>query len=347
MKNSSSAVPYDFINDIDQLHTALSSGVPELRVGILLWPEFPLMALAGLVDALRHAADNGDDSYKKRCSWHIMGDCGTDVIVSSSGVSVNTDVCYLDPEQFDYIVVIGGLLRSLHKGSSQARRYINTAWHAGKKLVGICTGSFVLAEEGLLAGQQAAVHPYHLEDFCRRFPDVRAVTGCNYVDSKSIMTCPGGISTISAAVELIRRHCGPDRATKAIHQMAVPNRLEQNTVSISQALGFTRVSDPRLRKAVFLVEEYLVKSISTEWLSEQVNLSSRQLCRLFKSEFNQTPTEFIRHCRLKYGKWLLRNSGESITEIALRTGFSDCAHFSRTFHNEYGYTPGQCRLGTS
>lgn len=32
---------------------------PQLNVGILLWPEFPLLALAGLTDALRHAADMG------------------------------------------------------------------------------------------------------------------------------------------------------------------------------------------------------------------------------------------------------------------------------------------------
>ena len=40
----------------------------ELRVGILLWPGFPLLSLAGLCDGLRHAADIGDQSRQVRCS---------------------------------------------------------------------------------------------------------------------------------------------------------------------------------------------------------------------------------------------------------------------------------------
>lgn len=347
MKELYSEVSYEFIKEIDHLDETSPQGQPELRVGILLWPEFPILALASLVDSLRHAADNGDDSQKKRCSWFIMGNKPKDEVISSSGISVNIDGYYKDPQQFDCIVVIGGLLRSLHKTSKQARKYLINAAEKGVNLIGICTGSFVIAEEGLLSGNRAAVHPYHLQEFCRRFPDVKAVTGCDYIDSKGIMTCPGGISTIAAATELIKRYCGPDRATKAIHQIAVPNRLDNNAVSITRALGFTRVSDTRLRKAVFLVEEYLVKSINTAWLAEQVNISPRQLCRLFKTEFNQTPADFIRHCRLKYGKWLLRNSSESITEIALHIGFSDCAHFSRSFNKEYGCPPMEYRRTTN
>ncbi len=103
------------------------------------------------------------------------------------------------------------------------------------------------------------------------------------------------------------------------------------------------MSDSRLRKAVFLIEKGLVKPISTQWLAAEVNLSPRQLTRLFNAEFSQSPGEFIRSARLRYAHWLLINSGESVTEIALRLGFSDCAHFIRMFSREFGCTPGDCR----
>lgn len=57
----------DIITAIDASQTETPRR-PQLNVGILLWPEFPLLALAGLTDALRHAADMGDDSQKIRCS---------------------------------------------------------------------------------------------------------------------------------------------------------------------------------------------------------------------------------------------------------------------------------------
>lgn len=337
-------ISWQFIDEIDNFSEGWTNGGgPELSIGILLWPEFPLMSLAGLLDALRHAADMGDNSQQVRCSWTILSHDPGLRMASSSGITIQPDSGYLPPETFDYIVVIGGLLRSLHLGSPLSREYLHVARAAGVPIAGVCTGSFVLAEEGLLAGRRASLHPFHIADFRARFPDVYAKTGSDFIDDRGVLTCPGGISTIGLASELIRRHCGPDRATKAIHQMAVPNRIDAAPVSVSRAIGFTRVADERLRRAVFLIEQSLVRPISTGWLADQVNISARQLTRLFRQEFEQTPGEFIRAVRLKYGRWLLKNSAESVTEIALRTGFSDCAHFIRAFRQRYKCTPGNYR----
>ncbi|WP_343530251.1 GlxA family transcriptional regulator [Yokenella regensburgei] len=337
-------ISWQFIDEIDNLPDGWpNGGAPELNVGILLWPEFPLMSLAGLLDALRHAADMGDNSQQVRCSWTIMSHDPGLRVASSSGITIQPDCGFLPPETFDYVVVIGGLLRSLHAGSPPGREYLRGAYAAGVPVAGVCTGSFVLAEEGLMAGRRASLHPFHIADFRARFPGVYAETGSDFIDDRGVLTCPGGISTIGLASELIRRHCGPDRATKAIHQMAVPNRIDAAPVSVSRALGFTRVADGRLRRAVFLIEQSLVRPVSTEWLAGQVNISARQLTRLFRQEFDQTPGEFIRAARLKYGRWLLKNSAESVTEIALRTGFSDCAHFIRAFRQQYQCTPGDYR----
>ena len=62
----------------------------ELRVGILLWPGFPLLSLAGLCDGLRHAADIGDQSRQVRCSWAILGRPG-DSVAASCNARVQTD----------------------------------------------------------------------------------------------------------------------------------------------------------------------------------------------------------------------------------------------------------------
>lgn len=334
---------YDFIGIIDRLPAEGEPARPELSIGIILWPEFPLLALAGLIDSLRHAADFGDNSKKTRCAWYIMSSEPAEPILSSSGTSILPDGTFRRPDEFTYIAVIGGLLRSLGKGSPAARDYLHRAADAGVPVIGICTGSFILAEEGLLEHRRAAVHPYHIQDFRKQHQAVYAETGHDFIDEGCMLTCSGGISTLSLATELIRRHCGPDRATKAIHQMSVPNKIDDTAISVTRAIGFTNVSDPRLRSAVFLIEQSLLKQIPTAWLAAKVHLSPRQLTRLFQQEFGKSPQGFIRAARLKYSSWLLKNSTESITEIALRTGFSDCAHFIRNFQKEYGCTPGNWR----
>ena len=119
-------------------------GTAELSVGIVLWPRFPLLSLSGLTDALRHAADTGDQSRPIRCEWKVLGTPGQRV-ASSGGLDVPIDSEMGDPQRFDYIVVIGGLLDSLADVPKSYPAFLHQAAAAGVPLIGLCTGSFVLA----------------------------------------------------------------------------------------------------------------------------------------------------------------------------------------------------------
>jgi transcriptional regulator GlxA family with amidase domain len=315
----------------------------DLNIGLILWPDFPLLSLAGFVDALRHAADLGDNSQKLRCSWTVMGLRKGARIAASCGVEVACDAGYVDPSQFDYVGVVGGLIRSMDQGSPEALSYISRVAQNKVPLIGICTGTFLLAGQGYLDGRRTCIHPYHFEEFQSLFPRVHAVTNLDYIDDGDRLSCAGGISIISLATYLIGRHCGPERATKTVYQMSVPNKADTANVAVSQAIGYTRVSDPRLRRAMFLLERSLLEPISPAWIAEQVGLSERQLGRLFDAEFGLPPSAYIRATRLRYARWLLQNSDETVTEVALRTGFADCAHFVRQFRREFGETPGALR----
>jgi hypothetical protein len=59
----------------------------ELNIGFFLWPSFPLLSLAGFCDALRHAADLGDQSRQLRCSWKLLG-VADGTVEASCGVTV-------------------------------------------------------------------------------------------------------------------------------------------------------------------------------------------------------------------------------------------------------------------
>ncbi len=335
-----------FVETIDLDGGRDSSGgatVPELNVALVLGPQFPLLSLAGFLDALRHASDRGDRSRKLRCAWSILGARPGAVVSSSCGVDVKADEAFVDPRRFNYIGVIGGLLRNAEQMSQEIPGYLRAATLAEIPLIGICTGTFVLAREGYLDGRRAAVHPYHIEEFKQAFPRVCALSNVDFIDDGDQLSCPGGISIISLATHLIARHCGQDRAIKTVHQMTLPNRAAVTKLPLFQAIGYTRVSDPRLQRAVFLIERNLPKTTSPEWLADQVNISRRQLARLFQGEFGRPVAACIRSARMRYAKWLLQNSSETITEVALLTGFSDCAHFVRQFRDEFAISPGRFR----
>lgn len=314
----------------------------ELRIGIVLWPTFPLLSLAGLSDALRHAADMGDRSRQVRCTWRVLGLDGESVR-ASSGIEVPVQEPFSSSLDFDYLAVIGGLLPQIDRIPVRYPRYLKQVAQAGIPLIGICTGSFVLARHGLMDERVACVHPFHVDDWKAMFPGHAFVTHTDYHVDRDRITCAGGISVIEMAAELTRRHCGPGTSAKVVHQMTVAPRRAVGQIARRQALGYITTEKDKLRQVVLLMEKNLSPPLEIGVIARLVGSSPRQLERAFLEETGLSPSDYYRTLRLKYGRWLLGTSDTSINEIAFECGFADASHFIRHFQAQFGMTPGRLR----
>ena len=145
-----------------------------LHVGLLLWPHFSLLALSGLMEALRTASCVQQSRQKIAFKLSLISTNPALPITSNAGISVQPEAAHLTPGEFDYIAVIGGSLAHLDKGHSGDRLFLAEAHHNNIPLIGIGTGSFILAEEGLLNERRASIHPCHHDVFTQRFPQVYA-----------------------------------------------------------------------------------------------------------------------------------------------------------------------------
>ena len=343
---SAPSAAHDLVAQLDAaprgVRTKESRSGAELSVGIVLWPRFPMLSLAGLCDALRHAADRGDQSRQLRCVWTIVGASGQS-IEASCGIPVSVQTPFPDVTQFDYLVVIGGLLPHLDEVDQRYWDYLRRAADAGTPLIGMCTGSFVLARAGLMEDRVACVHSFHLDDYRRLFPSLRVMTHADYFIDGDRITCAGGISVVELAARLISLHCGPDRASKVIHQMTVSRQGGASFVERRAALGYLSVDDATVRHAVLLMEENLEAPLNIAVIARMIGTSVRHLERAFRTEMQTSPNEFYRRMRVRYARWMLVNTTRKITDIAYECGFADAAHFIRIFREIYGVTPGKLR----
>lgn len=327
-------------NIFDPAGSGKSAPGEPLHIGLILWPRYSLLAVSGLLEALRYAA-KAQDKIAFRIS--LISEFPDIPIPSNAGIIMRPDSPHAPPERFNYIAVIGGELQYLDLGYRGDKAYLAHAHHAGVPLIGIGTGSFVLAQEGLLNERRASIHPFHLDTFRQSFPQVYAEQGFDFIDDGDVLTCPGGISTLTLATELIRVHAGKELASTTCQRLS----LVPHEMATPRPANIALIPDSRLRRAVMLIEQFLTRPLTTAGLASEVALSERQLNRLFNAEFGKTTREFIRSARLRYACWLLKNSQQSVTEIAERMGFSDCAHFIRHFQTEYGCTPGVWRTSQS
>jgi len=314
---------------------------PSLRVGFVLANNFTLTALSLFVDALRLAADEGDRSRPIRCSWSIMAP-KPEPIRSSCGLYVHRMGPLTEPSSFDYIVVVGGLLHAGEQVSDATVEYLKSAAAAGVTLIGVCTGSFILARAGLMRGRRCCVSWYHYQDYEAEFPDQRPVADQLFVVDRDRITCSGGSGVADLAAFLIGRHLGQAVAQKSLHVL-----LLQHARSGSDAQPHPpvtdRVKDDRVQRALLLMEQHIAEPLSIDAIASKLNVSSRQLERLFQTSIGARPVAVYRQLRLRYARWLLENTHKSITEVAVDTGFCDCAHFSRRFREHFDMPPSKVR----
>ncbi len=91
----------------------------------------------------------------------------------------------------------------------------------------------------------------------------------------------------------------------------------------------------------YLHSHYTEPDFRIETLFEQANISPRYFETLFFKEFNQTPKEYVTALKIKLAKELLLGEKYTVSDVALKSGYSDVYHFSKTFKAKTGYTPSE------
>jgi len=324
--------------------TAEPAAPSRLAVGFILAQNFTLSAFSLFIDQLRLAADEGDRSRQILCHWSVMTRRQAPVR-ASCGVQVSGTSDLADPRQFNYIVVVGGLLHAGPQLDEASIAYLKGAAQAGVALVGLCTGSFILARAGLMGGRKCCVSWYHCQDFAAEFPDLEPVADRLFVADGDRITCAGGGGTADLATFLIERHVGRSVAQKSRHVLLL-DRARAGTDAQPHPPMVEGVVDERVRRAMLMMEQNMTDPLPITEIALRLKLSTRQLERLFLSVVGTRPTEFYRSLRLRYARWLLDNTNRQVTDIAIDAGFSDCAHFSRHFKATHGFAPSEQRGNT-
>jgi len=319
------------------------TGDSGLSAVFVLLPEFTLMALTGFIEALRHAADEGDKSRQVHCRWTVMG-ADYRPVRASCGIGVTPWEVYRPIPEFNYVVVVGGLTRGHAMIDDRTIAFLKEAAAHHKQIIGLCTGSFAMARAGLLDHSRCCVHRFHLEEFLDEFPHVVTRADLLYLIDGNRITCAGGAGVIDLAVELVARHCGRRTAAKVVSQMvygeARSPRDPQTPLAGDEVAG---IKDPMVLRAAMLIEENIETPLSVEELASRLALSSRTLSRRFHAELRQTPARYARGLRVRAAEWMLNNTSKQVTEIAHACGFSDASHFARCYRAEAGQSPTKGR----
>ncbi|MGW1614114.1 GlxA family transcriptional regulator [Streptomyces sp. NPDC002285] len=180
-----------------------------------------------------------------------------------------------------------------------------------------CTGTFLLAESGVLDGRRATTSWWLAPYFRQRYP---AVT----VDETRMVTMSDGVTTAGAAfghVDLalaIVRMSSPALADLVARYLVVDERPSQAAYTITSALA---QSDPTLAAFERWARAHLDQPVSIADAARTLGVSERTLQRIVRRTLGTSPVRFVQDLRVEHASHLLRTTDLPLEAIARKVGY--------------------------
>ncbi|WP_136253551.1 GlxA family transcriptional regulator [Onishia niordana] len=307
--------------------------------GFLLLDNFTLMSLSSVIEPLRMANQlAGRELYR----WYTISHDGC-LVTASDGLRVTPDAGFQTPLNLDTVIVCGGVApqRSVQREHTY---WLQTQARQSRRIGSVCTGSWALAKAGLLDGYETSTHWESMAAMQESYPRVALSSRLFSIDRDRV-TASGGTAPLDMMLHLIALDHGRELSA-SISEMFIYDRVrgdqDLQRVPLKHVLGTTQ---PKLLEIVALMEANHEEPISLDELANYVDVSRRQLERLFQKYLHCSPSRYYLKLRLTRARQLLKQTAMSIIEVASACGFVSTPHFSKCYREYFGMPPRDERQG--
>jgi transcriptional regulator GlxA family with amidase domain len=313
-------------------------GDTSLQIDFVLVPNFSMMALTSAVEPLRSANRAAERTLYQ---WRILSRDG-DPVAASNGVEVLSSGLGLSAKRSKMVILVSGADVQNYEDEWVAA-FMRRMARQGAIIGALCTGSYLLARAGLLDNRRCAVHWEKLNEFAEEFPEIEVSSNIYEIDQDRV-TCSGGTAALDMMLDLIGQHHGQTIANDVSAQFIHDRLHEPQDHKRMELLASLGGSHPKLVAVISEMEGNLEEPLNQTELAQRVNLSTRQLERLFRKYLGATPTRYYLNLRLQRSRQLLLQTPLSILSAALACGFVSASHFSKCYREYFGKSPRAERL---
>lgn len=193
----------------------------------------------------------------------------------------------------------------------------------------ICNGAFALGHAGLLKDTECTTHWRRVKELQLQFPQSKVVADILFIKSNNVYTSAGISAGIDLALAILEDLKGPLFTHKVARGLVVYHRRSGKHNQQSIYLDYRNHINPQVHE----VQDYLIDNLSREndieKLASLVNMSPRNLSRVFKEKTGSTILEYLTLLRIEYASTMLNNPEYTIEYIASQCGFKTARQLQR------------------
>lgn len=319
------------------------------RAAILAFDGCYVSSLGGFADILQVANSHlrkQQGSTVAQFTWKFISLSGDDV-QASNGLQIHTH--RLDPrERFDLVFIpslhYGGhrALDQLLRTMAAACTWLTAQWSRGAMLAANCTGTFILAQTGLLDGREATTTWWLESQFRARFPRVNLQLRPVLTEADRLLCAGASASYLLQAIRVVERFSGPVIASQCAKSMLIDVSQTTQTPYLPLLAEKTH-TDALVHRAQHWLQKRMVDNVRMSDLAREFAVSERTLIRRFNAALGQAPLTYLQHLRIDTARLLLESGNLGVEQIASQVGYADASSFSRLFRQRLDLSPGAYR----
>jgi transcriptional regulator GlxA family with amidase domain len=259
-------------------------------------------------------------------------------VVTSIGARLGVTAALGSIESADTVMVAGSDQLPRRPVDPEVIEAIRSLAGRTRRLASICTGSFVLAQAGLLDGRRATTHWHDVRLFARAFPDVTVEPDAIFVRDGDVFTSAGISSGIDLALALVELDHGVELVRSVARWLVVYLQRAGGQSQFSALVESVVPPQSPLRAVTDAISATPAADHTVTRLAARASLSTRQLTRLFKSELGTTPARHVEKVRIDAARAAL-DAGRSVGDAARVAGFGSPESLRRVFVDHLGLSP--------
>ena len=208
----------------------------------------------------------------------------------------------------------------------------------GATIASICSGVFVLAAAGLLAGRRATTHWRYTDALAAQYPGLQVEPDVLYVDEGTILSSAGSAAGLDLCLHLVRREFGVEVANMVAKRLVLPAHREGGQAQfVPKPVARTGGGD--LAGLLDRIRAQLDQDWPVCRMADEAGFSRRTLVRRFKGATGKSPQAWLTAERVGYARELLESSDLSVDRIAAQSGLGTPETLRHHFRRLVGVAP--------
>jgi transcriptional regulator GlxA family with amidase domain len=329
------------------------------RIALLAFPDAQSLDVIGPIEVFATSArwlesERGASAlgyaielYSSAGAGAMRLSCGVQLLASAlpprAEPAIHTQPPRAEPA-IDTLIVAGGIGTRAAASDRALIDWLRATAPRVRRLASVCSGAFLLAQAGLLAGRRATTHWASCADLARRFPDVRVDPDPIFVRDGNVYTSAGVTAGMDLALALVEEDHGREVALAVARWLVLFLKRPGGQSQFSAQLSAQLASRQPLKELQAWIVENVHADLSVSALAARAGMSPRNFARVFTREIGVTPARFVETARVEAARRQLEeDGGRGVDGIAAACGFGSAETLRRAFLRRLRVSPADYR----